>query len=194
MNRRNLFAFVLSLVFGTIAQSASAAGVVVLFSSGISTVPLSPWATAALGVIFAVSGLIVIRRKAGQGLFLLALTVVAAGGAFMQADESYAYASPTMISLVTSGASLTGTQVASMTGPFVCGEIRYVWVTSGAGTIRISGINYDPGYMALDPASPPSTPDINPLPAAPAPLCTVGMELTGSSSCVIWYQRQYSGC
>jgi hypothetical protein len=146
-----------------------------------------------MGVMLALTGLVLIRRKTNLGVFFLALSVAAAGGALTQAKEAYAYSAPTLFPLVTSGAHVGGSSnVAYMTGP-VCGDIGYAWVTSGSGNIKITAINYEAGFSALDPANPPGVPDVA-LPVPPAPVCTVDMILNNSSSCVVWYQKPTGGC
>ncbi len=189
MNTRSISLYAAALLGATVAQSASAQ-VIIGFGGApvISAVPLSPWLTAAMSAMLAVLGLVFIRQKTGRGLFVLALSVLAGGGALLQAKDGYAYGTPVLQSLTTSGLEVVGTNVAWMTPGPVCGPIGYVWVKSGAGTIAFSSIAYRTGYSSLDPASPPAPTDVS-LPTPATPVCAVGSSLSGSTSCIVWYQK-----
>ncbi|GAB4089777.1 hypothetical protein [Hydrogenophaga soli] len=177
----------------TLGMAAPASSQVIInFTStapATSAVPLSPWLSAALAVSLAVLGLALIRRQAGRGVFVLLLSALVGSSALMQVSDGYAYGTPTLQTLTTSGTELTGTDVGWMTGPVVCGPIGYAWVKSGPGTATIDTINFRAGYEALNPSSPPGTPDVT-LPTPSAPVCTVGTVLSGSASCVVWYDRR----
>ncbi|WP_114972726.1 hypothetical protein [Rhodoferax ferrireducens] len=180
-----------ALLAGTFAQTTSAQVIVGFAGAGgaVSPVPLSPWLTASMAVMLALFGLMFIRRKSGRGVFLLVLSVFAGGGALLQTKDGYAvYATPALFSLVTSGTVVAGGDVAWMTPGPVCGPIGYAWVKSGAGNIAISSIGYAASYSALDPANPPATTDVV-LPTPVTPVCSVGTALSGSTSCIVWYQK-----
>ena len=190
MKIRNLTLHAAVLWSATLAQTASAQ-VIIGFNGApvVSAVPLSPWLTAALSAMLAVLGLVFVRQKTGRGLFVLALSVMAGGGALLQAKDGYAaYGTPVLQSLTTSGLEVVGTNVAWMTPGPVCGPIGYVWVKSGAGSIAIASIAYRTAYSALDPANLPAPTDVA-LPTPATPVCSVGTSLSGSTSCIVWYQK-----
>jgi hypothetical protein len=191
MKIRDLSLHGAALLAVTFAQATSAQVIIGFAGAGgaVSPVPLSPWLTASMAVMLALAGLMFIRRKSGHGIFLLVLSVFAGGGALLQTKDGYAaYATPTLFSLATSGAMVPGDDVAWMTPEPVCGPIGYAWVKSGVGNIAISSIGYAASYSALDPANPPAPTDVV-LPTPVTPVCSIGTALSGSASCIVWYQK-----
>lgn len=179
----------ITLLMLSMAAPASSQVVVSFTSTGAaSAVPLSPWLSAALAVSLAGLGLMLIRRQAGRGVFVLMLSALVGSSALLQASDGYAYGTPTLQTLTGSGAVVTGTTVAWATFPR-CGGVGYVWVKGGAGTSTITGISYqgsNTAFNAADAMYASQHYDVT-LPTAPAPLCTVGTSLSGSDSCVVWY-------
>ena len=172
-----------------VAQPASAQVVINFNSGSVSGVPFSPWVMALMALMVVLTGLFFIRKKAGFGVFFMLITVGVVVGAVAGNPNSFAQIY-NQYTLTTSGQDIPEVnQVAYMSPGPVCGPVGFVWVTSGVGNITLTGISYAPGYAALDPSNPPSQTQPLPLPAAPAPLCTVGTTLNASSSCVVWYQR-----
>lgn len=127
---------------------------------------------------------------------MLALSTLVGVSAMMQTTPSHSsYAVPELQPLPASGSVTTGNDVAWATYPR-CGAVGYVWVKSGAGTVTITGISYQAGYSAFDPADPIYTGqhyDVT-LPTPPAALCTEGISLAGSASCVVWYGALSNMC
>jgi hypothetical protein len=189
-------AWPVAVLLSAMAAPMASAQVVISFSGGApaaSPVPLSPWLMAAMSAMLAVLGLMFIRHKAGRGLFVLVLSALTGSGALLQATEGRAYGTPVLRSVTTSGVEITGADVAWMTGPMTCGPIGYVWFQSGVGAIEISSIGYRPGYSFLNPASPPAATDVA-LPTPATPVCSVGATLSGSTSCIVWYQKASHAC
>lgn len=171
------------------AQPASAEVIINFNNSNVSGVPFSPWIALVMAVMVVLTGLFFIRKKNGFGLFFTLIIVGVLVGTVASTPKSFALLYQ-KFALTTSGQEVPlDNEVAYMSPAPVCGPVGFVWVTSGVGDITITGINYAVNYAALDPANPPAQTQPLPLPAAPAPLCAVGTQLSASSSCVVWYQR-----
>lgn len=188
MKSRKSWSLLLPLAAALFAQPA-AAQVIISFDS-VSGVPISPWVNASIGVLLVLSALAFLKRKAGGGVFLLALAAVAMGGNAMLAKDGYANGGTPTPLVISPTSDAPGHVVASGVGSPVCGAVGFVWVTSNGGSIRITQIAYDTtnNYYAFDPATPPGysgPPGID--------ACTVGTVLTASTSCIVWY-KQSSGC
>lgn len=186
MNLRRSSALILPLGMITMAQSASAQ--VIIDFNKVSGAPFSPWAMAALGILVVLAGLFFIKRKAGYGAFSLMLAGSLVVTAVIQEQDGHAIPiTPTPVALTTSGALISQHTIAGSSISGTCGPVGYVWVTSGVGNIAITDIRYDTGYQAFDPNNPPGSTFPSPLPTAPAPVCNIGTQLNGSTSCVVWY-------
>lgn len=185
--------FVSVVLFALSMQTASAQVIINFGTANVSSIPFSSGLTWGIAILLGLMGAFFIHRRGRSGLAVLvgavALTAVTASVVYSPKSFAMLY---NKYSLLVSGQEVPdadNNEVAYMSPAPVCGPVGFVWVTSGVGNIVITGINYAPGYAALDPTNPPAQTSPLPLPNAPAPLCAVGTQLDASSSCVVWYQR-----
>jgi hypothetical protein len=94
------FAVLAGMCRAVLAQSVFGYNV----SWGVKSVPISPWMSAAIGLLLLIATYAFIRRRAGQGLFMLA-TATLVGALSLHADDMANAAPVSLHSITTSSGS-----------------------------------------------------------------------------------------